>query len=387
MPRKVHSQTRNDIPQVAILVSTIHEWGRSILKGIITYANEVGPWHVWLQPRMDNTLNDLPPGWRGDGIIANVHFDSLAKDIIKSSLPVVNVCDTDLAGFSAPSVRTDDDVGTELAARHFIDKGLTSIAYVGPVDRSNPIKYAASFEAALRQQGMTCSRFDVKTNDKNLQEQLIPWLVGLTKPVGILACGHGYARAVVDACMEANISVPHDVAVLSGSYDELLSNACFPALSGVLAPTEKIGYTAAQKLHRLMLGEDVPHDITYIQPRGIIERMSTDTLAVRDPKLLQVVKFIRENAFEPISMTDILRAVPMSRRSLERRFQQSFGRTPIEEIRRIRIDKARKLLAETDMPMQLIAEKCGYATYNYLTHVFKRTTGMTPRDYRRQFKL
>ncbi|VGO23129.1 AraC family transcriptional regulator [Pontiella sulfatireligans] len=376
----------SEIPQVAILISTSGNWGRQIVKGILAYANEVGPWHIWINPHAPDKMDELPLGWRGDGVIGRIALPNLANELKKSGLPVVNVADSPLEGFSAPCVRTDDRIATRMAAEHFIDRGFRNIAFVGPRHLDNPVWYAKAFQDALSEHGLPCHVYPAKKNESELGADLSTWLVSLPKPVGILIWGHGYGRAAVDCCMEAGIAVPHDVAILSGSYDDLLSHACFPALSGILGPQEHIGYKAAQLLHAMMRGENVPHDTHYLPPRGIMERLSTDTLAVEDPKLVQVVRYLKKHAFESITMKDILRAVPMARRSLERRFQQVFGRSPLDEVRRLRIDKARKLLAETDLPMQHIAEACGFATYNYLTHVFKQTTGATPRDYRKRFR-
>ncbi|VGO20380.1 AraC family transcriptional regulator [Pontiella sulfatireligans] len=374
------------IPQVAILISTTRNWGRLIVKGILAYAHEVGPWHLWIKPSSPDIFDAMPKGWKGDGVIARVSSTSLAGELTASGLPVVNVADTPTEGFSAPCVRTDDRIGTKMAAEHFIERGFRTVAYVGSQHTPNPIWYGQAFKEALAEHDIPCSEYYFSQNDPSPMPRLTEWLLALPKPVGILVWGHGNGRTVVDCCMEAGISVPHDVAVLGGSYDELMSHACFPTLSGLHAPTEQIGYEAAKLLHRMMQGGKVPRDTIYIPPLGIVERLSTDTLAVKDPKLVQVVQFIRDHAFESITMTDILRAVPMARRSLDRQFFQTFGRSPRDEIRRLRINKARQLLAETDLSMQLIAEACGYATYNYLTHAFKQATHMTPRDYRRKMR-
>ena len=375
------------IPQVAILVSTRNNWGREIVKGILAYANEVGPWHIWIKPGAPDTLEGFPKGWRGDGAIARVASSDLADALNKTGLPVVNVADSPVEGFSAPCVRTDDRISTRMAAEHFIDRGFRNLAFVGPRHMPNPVWYAKAFQEALSEHDLPCRVFPTKKHELDMDAPLTSWLVSLPKPVGILTWGHDHGRVVVDCCMEAGISVPHDIAILCGSYDDLLSHACFPALSGILNPTIQIGYKAAARLHAMLLGEKVPHDTLYLPPLGITERLSTDTLAVEDPKLAKVVGFLREHAFESITMKDVLHAVPMARRSLERHFQQVFGRSPLDEIRRLRINKARKLLAETDLPMQDIAEACGFATYNYLTHVFKQTTNVTPRDYRKQFRI
>lgn len=357
------------------------------MKGIIAYANEAGHWHVWNNPNDWANLQTLPTSWRGDGIIAHVTKPELAKAITTTGLPCVDVSDDPVEGFKVPRVRTDDRSGTHLAVQHFIERGIRKFAFVGPTHRANPTWYLEAFKAALATRGHSCHVLPINKNEENILSLLQKWLRELPKPIGILVWGHGHARAVVDACLEAGIAVPHDVAILAGSDDELFSHACFPALSGVQAPTEQIGYQAAKLLHQMMKGGKVSAKTLYIPPRRIVGRLSTDTLAVEDPKLVKVVGFIRKHALESIRMDDILKAVPMSRRSLERQFVQAFGHSPLEEIRRIRIDQARRFLADTDLPMQAIAERCGYATYNYLTNVFKATTGISPRDYRKQFRL
>ncbi|MFD2257728.1 substrate-binding domain-containing protein [Luteolibacter algae] len=376
-----------EIPQVAIFVSTSNSWGRSIVKGIISYANEVGPWHIWVRTGTRETLEHLPRGWRGDGIIARVATPSFAEDIKKSQLPVVNVCDFDVPDFASACVRTDDSIGTKLAVEHFIDRGINNVALAGPFHLPNPAAYSRHFKNAVSQHKLPYQTFALRESELQDSKKLAEWINSQPKPLGLLVWGNEYARQVVDCCMQENISVPHDVAILSGGYDELLSHACFPALSGIMAPTEQIGYKAAELLHLKLLGEPVENKTIYLPPMGIIERLSTDTLAVEDPRLVQVIQYIRDHAFEPISMDDILRAVPMARRSLENRFQRAFGRSPTDEVRRIRIKRASKLLSETDLPMQDVAEACGYTTYNYLSHVFKKSTGQSPRQFRKQFRI
>lgn len=374
------------IPQIAILVSTSRGWGRRLVKGILAYANEVGPWQVWVKPDAPDSFNELPHGWQGDGVIARVVSPNLATQLMASQLPVVNVADDPIAGFSAPQVQTDDNISTRMAVDHFIDRGFRNIAYIGSLDRPNAAKFAKKFERTLAELGLNCSVFPHQPSDSDPETTLTQWLLSLPKPIGILTGGNNYGIDVINSCMEAGIPVPHDVAVLSGGYDELLNHSCYPALSGIITPTEQIGYKSAELLHQMMLGKSVQQTPIYLPPPGITEHLSTNTLAVNDPKLIQVVEYLRQHAFESIAMDDLAKSIPMARRSLERRFKQAFNRSPLDEIRRLRVDRARKLLIETDMPMQLIAEACGYATYNYLTHVFKQNTGINPSQYRNQFR-
>jgi LacI family transcriptional regulator len=76
----------------------------------------------------------------------------------------------------------------------------------------------------------------------------------------------------------------------------------------------------------------------------------------------------------------------MARRSLERKFRQTFGLSVVDRIRQIRVNEARLLLAGTSDPITLIAEKCGFSSYTYMGRVFQEETGMTPSDYRAQFR-
>jgi LacI family transcriptional regulator len=97
------------------------------------------------------------------------------------------------------------------------------------------------------------------------------------------------------------------------------------------------------------------------------------------------VRFIRAQAHRPLRVGEILRAVPVSRRSLERGFRQALGRSPLEEIRRVHVERARHLLAETDWSMPAVAGGAGFADAKQLSTRFRQATGLTPTAYRRAF--
>ncbi|MDC0936151.1 helix-turn-helix transcriptional regulator, partial [Pirellulales bacterium] len=119
-------------------------------------------------------------------------------------------------------------------------------------------------------------------------------------------------------------------------------------------------------------------------PARIISRQSTDTLAIDDPMLVKALKFIVANASRAITVTDILQSVPISRRVLEQRFQKYLGRSPAAEIRRVRIEKAKRLLADSDRSLNGIAAACGFEHPEVLTRVFRRQEGETPSSFRKR---
>jgi len=78
--------------------------------------------------------------------------------------------------------------------------------------------------------------------------------------------------------------------------------------------------------------------------------------------------------------------VPVARRSLERRFRDVVGRSPLEEIRKAHTDRAKYLLAETDLSMSQVAEKSGFSNAAWLSKTFRALAGETPTLYRERFK-
>jgi LacI family transcriptional regulator len=119
-----------------------------------------------------------------------------------------------------------------------------------------------------------------------------------------------------------------------------------------------------------------------IAPLGVAARQSTDVLAVDDRNIARALQFIREHACAGINVADVLKAVPLSRRVLEQRFQRMLGHTPREEILHVRLNRVKQLLVETDLPLYLIAERTGFEHVEYLSVVFKRETGATPSAFR-----
>ncbi|MDZ8119293.1 AraC family transcriptional regulator [Pontiella agarivorans] len=370
--------------QVGLLIIANSAWGRDTIEGVMSYEREVGPWQLRMKPGLPLNIDAVNEGVACDGYIAQVCTQELAEQLVATGKPVINIADSKVEGFSAPNLRTDDRIGVQLAVDHYIQRGFRNMAFVGPTIYANAIEYADHFENVLKERGLTaCPKFEYDGTDRELFIPLTKWLHALPKPIGIVSWGHGYARSIVDACMLADIPVPHDVAILAANNDDFLCNACYPSLSGVLSPMKQVGYHAAKLLDRMMNGETVPNDILFFPPVGVKERLSTDTLAVEDDRLRKVIGFMKEHAYESITINDVLKAVPMARSSLEHQFKKTFGRTPAEEIRRLRINRARKLLAETDLSMQEIAEACGLSSYNYLSFAFRKATGMSPRDYRK----
>jgi LacI family transcriptional regulator len=189
---------------------------------------------------------------------------------------------------------------------------------------------------------------------------------------------------VLYACRAEKLLVPEQVAVMGGDEDTLLCETCNPPLSGVALTSERIGYEAAALLDRLLHGGPRPTEPILIEPTRVVVRQSTDTLAITDPDLARAIAFIRVHAATAVRVSDVLREIAVSRSWLERRFQEVLGRSPAEEIRRVRLERTKQLLADTDLPVRQVATASGFASREYMAYAFKRATGLTPREFRRR---
>ncbi len=369
---------------MTVLVPAHSGWGRGVIKGIAAFANRHGPWQLHVEAEGERRV--LPRGWQGDGIIARVSTPAVARDLAALKVPLVNVSAIrlDAASQAIPRVCNDLRACGTMAARHLLDRGLKNFGYVGLPKLAYVQEHRDAFAAVIGESGHECHTHALGTDDESTAKagKLTSWLRSLPKPIGILTWANAQGRAVVDACRRAHLLVPEDVAIVSGDDDTLLCESCLPTLSAIGVAAERIGMSAAELLHLQMADRPLPPTPIAVAPLGIVTRQSTDTFAIDNHDLLRALGFIRENASKPIRVDDVLDEVPVSRRTLERLFQEQLGRTPAEEIRRVRLERAKHLLASTDLAVPKVAAACGFGTGEYLATVFRQAVGMTPLKYR-----
>jgi LacI family transcriptional regulator len=178
----------------------------------------------------------------------------------------------------------------------------------------------------------------------------------------------------------------YEVAIVGTDNDDLLCQMARPSLSSVANPTEKIGYEAAALLERLIGGLPPPDGPILLPPLGVVSRQSSDTLAIDDPDVVAAIRLLRARSHQPTSVVDILRALPVGRRTLERKFQKALGRGVSQEIRRIRMERARQLLVDRNRSIVEVAERAGFSSARHLSVAFRAQMGMSPTAYRDQFQ-
>jgi LacI family transcriptional regulator len=179
------------------------------------------------------------------------------------------------------------------------------------------------------------------------------------------------------------VSVPEEVAIIGVDNDQVLCEASQPSLTSVALDTRRIGFEAASLLDRLMKGENLVEHIV-VPPLEVVTRGSTDTLAIEDPQVAAALAFIRRNACNGIEAGDVVEQVPLSRRTLERRFREQVGKSILTEIHHLRMSRVTQFLEETDLKLDAIAVRCGFNHTPYMAAQFRKHFDMTPGEFRQR---
>ena len=282
-----------------------------------------------------------------------------------------------------------------LAAAHLLERGFRHYAFVGSFGRVWSDRRQQSFCATIREAGFQAHVYDPPRARRDRvwereQSVLARWLGNLPRPIGVMACDDDRGREVLEACRAGGLQVPEEVAVVGVDNDELLCELADPPLSSVALSAEPGGYRVAAVLDRLMRARArgnapprKPHRLL-VEPLHVVTRRSTGIVALDDLEVAAALHFLHDHAGEPIGVGDVVKHLTISRRSLEIRFRKTIGRTIHEELQRVRLVRARRLLLETDLPIPRVAEASGFASPSYFAQVFRLQFGDSPARYRRQ---
>jgi LacI family transcriptional regulator len=328
--------------------------------------------------------------WRGDGVLARINDRRMAEAVLHAGVPAVDLRSA-LGDLGLPIIGIDNKVVVRMAVEYFLDRGFRHFAFCGTPPRQNRYQdeRANRFGYLLAERGFACDFYlnppgGGAVGWEEEQHHVADWLRQLPKPVALMACHDDRGHQVLDACQRAGILVPDEVAILGVDNDPFLCNLSIPPLSSIDVNPERIGYEAASVLDRMMDGRRPPRAPIYTAPRGIVTRQSTDVLAVSDPYVAHAARQIRDHACSLASIEELLHDIPISRTTLFRRFKQHLGRSPKEEMTRIRLARAKELLSETDLPIRVVSERVGYAEAKYFSQVFHEAEGVTPLRFRKE---
>mgnify|MGYP002779744174 FL=1 len=376
--------------QVALIIETYNEHARRLLRGIRAFTDKNGTWVIHFRG-LGNDQEDLSwlQDWRGDGLIERMTIEAIASYVSQSNLPTLDLTSERLVP-EVSYLEANNHAVANLAARHLLERGFKRFGFLGDSAFFWSRLREQHFCQAIDAQGFSCKSLDLCGASQSvplsdLQDKIVAWLAEIPKPVGIMASSDVLGRLLLETCRLGDIKVPDEVAVIGVDNDTLLCELADPPLSSVVLDAFRTGFLAASLLQQLMDGKKLESKAFHIDPLGVVTRPSTEFYVTDDEQILGALSFIRTHACNDIKVEDVLTVVPLSRRALEARFHKVTGRTPHEEISRLKLQRVKELLLEPGLSLQTIAELTGFKHPEYLSVFFKRETGLSPSDYRNSY--
>jgi LacI family transcriptional regulator len=357
--------------------------------GIEKYAQEQG-WRLSEDLAREKVI---PWGWDGDGILAWLGAgDDLADFVVKAKKPTVDFSFR-RSQLKFAHVLEDTTQTAQLVADHFLSRGFRHFLFYSDANNWVYDERGHAFTKFLQAAGRDAKwlkwhespayRVDRKawiSRRKWLESEL----KSAPKPVGIFAAADGLALEALEICEDAGIAVPEEVAIVGAGNSLLAVDAMHTPISSVDVNMEMIGYCGAKLLDELMLQKDSREQLVRVPPFRLIVRKSSDLIAVNHPGIARSLRFMWDHCHELIGVSDLAKVASMSIRNFHQAFVDNVGRPPGNELHRIRIERAKKLLSDSGEKMDSIAEMCGYENGNSFWVAFKRATGISPKQYQKQ---
>lgn len=381
--------------KILVLVETSRSYGRQIIHGITRYAKESGRWAIYLEDHGLQYGNKYRAGnVRWDGIISRTVNSPGADLSAKQAIPTVELLGDGVFGFS--EILCDGERLGFMAADYYRNKGFQNFAFFSTGHAWWSLQFCEGYVAELKMHGFSChispsckrksnASLPLLIND-GMERKVVDWMRSLPKPIALLCPSDSQAILAANLAEIAEIAIPHQMAILGVENNEILCETMSPPLSSIAVDGRRTGYLAASLLDGKMKSETLPSLPINVAPMGVVERQSTDFIAVSDPNIAKALNYIANNAGLQISVKKVAAEVGLSVRTLIRRFHELLESTPEQEMLRVRIKRAKMLLYETDMKISAIAENLGYSTSEHFIRAFRREMQVTPMYYRQSLR-
>ncbi len=371
---------------------------REITRGILRYAATHSDVEVRLfgPGTASERVSDFC-GWHPDGLIIGADHGKILVDPLKTGFRAAVLANAEVPkSWKIPcaSVLPDNTAVAEGAAKHFAERRLKHLAFVGERESGrNGVEWSwsaerdAAFREFAKRMGCTYASFGsvrpAPNGGTRERRTLAKWVAALPKPCGILAARDLVAVNILDACREAGVAVPQMALVLGVDDDEFICPHTPPTLSSIIVDNEGGGYLEAETLVALLRGDKRAKLLTY-GIRGVVTRQSTSDRNEARLMVSRAEEFIREHATAGgIGVEDVAKAVFASVRLLEMNFKAVTGETVCQALQKAKLERVCTLLTATQTPIGDIGGMCGFESDGYLKELFRRHFGCSMRDWRK----
>ena len=372
--------------QIAIVMTEV--FLRRLTPALMPFVRWQQDFRIVSIHRPINELMDLLRDLEPRGLITE-WLPEVTESMLKLGLPTV-IADTDYSYPGAVSIDVDDRAVGAAAAEAFLRAGFRSFACLGnstPYSGQRIDGFLQAVDSPVSVHTETAFE-DARYSEHFVEPSttLRAWLESLPKPVGIFAVHDPLGRFLCSTCQQQGIAVPEQAAVIGANNDELVCGLSYPMLSSVSIPWDAIGALVGESMQNLLAKKKPPTKPILVSPSGVVLRHSANHLAVDDPLLRRAMSYFSLRVQDPINVAQMCDELRIARRSLERKFKEFYRCTPWEMLCRLRVARAKQLLAETNHPIGMISELCGFNDAERMAVVFKRVVGEAPSSFRKSRK-
>lgn len=384
-----------------ILLSDFTEsFSYNLLKGVLAYSKSHEPWVVCRMPPSYKLTYGIEgvlkwaKTWQADAIIGR--FDNEDNVELFRQHGIIAIAQDYKARFeNIPNITGDYRKTGKMAAEFFLNKGFQHFAFYGYRDTVWSQERCEGFYECIAERGFG-NNFHVY-QEQSLDDlwfyeapPLLSWLKSLPHPTALMACDDNQGNRITEICKVNNIKVPDKIAILGVDNDEIICNLSDPPLSSISHNIVRGGFEAAELIDRLLNDEENNRqdmqDVV-IQPINIVNRLSTDFYSTTDMHIHTALKYIHQNIASDITVSDIVKQVPLSRRLLEIRFKQVTQQSIHKYIFNLRMERFAQLLLASDAPIADVAEQVGINNLKNLSRQFKILKKVSPNEYRKEHQM
>jgi len=322
------------------------------------------------------------PEWDGViyGIIDN---DQLLRRIKQWKMPRVTL----LVENNEEWMVTPDFVQCGMAAaKELVEAGAECLLTANTAYKMIDKQFAQGVSRYTKANSIPCHELNASpTNISKMHDSLVEYIQNSPQKLGFCQPHAGVAYSLQNTLIKIGIRIPETLSMVVIEKDIQLT----PLLATVPLTTIELnewhrGFVAAEMIHRLLIDDPLPQKHNKIPLKGVTRRASTGHEVVKDRVASIALNYVRNNYLKPIGVADVVSAVGVSRRVVEMRFREILNRGVHEELTRLRIEEAKRLISSKNSTVTSIAETCGFSSVHYFSTAFKRETGISPKQFQKQ---
>lgn len=369
---------------LAVDLSEALPWHYGIYQGVRRYLADVENIELVVDDFPHVESRNFP-----DGIIARTDY-ALAMWAKDQGIPLINVFANSPIAAETPTFKVDNRMGARLAAEHLYGRGFRRFCFITISEAWVDQEVEEAFRHFADERNcpvevVRVARLFTKSESdwKYFMTELPATWKRIGSPFGIFVstdCITFAGRATADLCAKAGLQVPLDVAIVDGKNGTPYCEES-PSLTAVEWSYDNVGYEAAKAIHaRIEKGQTL--ESRSFPPVGIVERDSTDYFATDDEIVSKAITYISEHFSSPLRVDEIADGIFVTRRTLERRFKNVTGRSVSAEIMRLRISKAKRMMANDELSsLKSIAHEVGFRDERRLYDAFRSLEGCSPSEF------